>query len=213
MTAEMMKHFLEKDKWSCEEYEMQRCTTYDTIWGVSQRYDDSMDSWARTVNALKELSDKTKKELERKDDIMIYHVKFDGSDKLYAYYSKVPLQIGAIYSIEADGTTTYKNNITVIKVNHEKPYGVSPRTITKATMITGTKRPDDKINRVIFNKEKKTTVVMWYDGQKTIIKQQEGDVWDEEKALALCYMKRVLGNRGSFNETLKKYCNPPTKEV
>lgn len=213
MTTEIMKHFLEKDKWPRDEYEMLTRPTSGTIWGVSHRYNDAIDSCARTVNTLEELSDKTKKELERKDDIMIYHVKFDGSDKLYAYYSKVPLQVGAIYSIEADGITTYKNNVTVIKANYEKPYGVSLRTITKATIVTGTKRPDDRIKQVIFNKEKRTTVVLWYDGQKTIIKQQDGDVWDEEKALALCYMKRVLGNRGSFNETLKKYCNLPVKEV
>ena len=43
-------------------------------------------------------------------------------------------------------------------------------------------------------------------GKKTIVKCQNGETWDPEKALALCYMKRVLGNRGSFNETLKKYC-------
>jgi hypothetical protein len=149
-------------------------------------------------------------EVKRKENRMVYYVKFDGTDKLYAYYcaKNLHLQIGSKYTITADGVTEYKNPITVIKTSEIAPTNVGNiRTITSATMIGGAPRPDDRIKQVIFNKEKLTTVVLWADGQKTIIKCQEGDVFDEEKALALCYMKRVLGNRGSFNETLRKYCH------
>lgn len=149
-------------------------------------------------------------EVKRKENRMVYYVKFDGTEKLYVYYcaKNVHLQIGSKYTITADGVTEYKNPITVVKTNEIAPTNVGNiRTITSATMIGGAPRPDDRIKQVIFNKEKLTTVVLWADGQKTIIKCQEGDVFDEEKALALCYMKRVLGNRGSFNETLRKYCH------
>ena len=119
---------------------------------------------------------------------MIYHVKFDGTDKLYAYYCEphIELKIGSSYMIEADRVTNYKNPITVMRIDNNVPKNVNVRTITQARPLNGTKRPDDKIKQVIFNKEKRTTVVLWCDGQKTIIKCQDGDVWDEEKALALC---------------------------
>ena len=203
---EFMNIYHDRDKWEKSERE-DRC---ERLWrdvGYSAR--DAADSFSYTIDAIAKLSEQCKKDLERKEDRMIYHVRFEGTDKLYAYYCApdVKLQVGSSYMIEADHSTTYKNAITVVKIDNNKPTGVHIRTITHARLINGTKRPDDKIKQVIFNKEKRTTVVLWFDGQKTIIKQQDGDVWDEEKALALCYMKRVLGNRGSFNETLKRYCN------
>lgn len=149
----------------------------------------------------------TSKPKERIVNMKVYHVKFDGTEKLYAYYSKVPLVVGAKYSIVADETTEYKNNITVVKIDNAIPINVKVRTITSAKQVQGAPRPNDRIKRVVFNEEKLTTVVIWWDGQKTIVKCQEGDVFDKEKALAMCYMKRVLGNRGSFNEVLKKYCH------
>lgn len=144
-----------------------------------------------------------------------YTVIFTGSPyKEYLYKSKTVLPIGAICKITADEITTYKNSV---KINREVSpneahhliarTGMNIRTITECKVVRGEDRPSDRIEKVVFNKEKGTTVVMWDDNKKTIIKLQEGDVWDPEKALALCYMKRILGNRGSFNETLKKYCS------
>ena len=205
MTSEnFIKAYLERDKWPCDRYEENfRYTGWSAETAAR-----SMTGLAEALEKVK-YEDKNRNSNERKDNRMIYHVKFEGSDKLYAYYCgpNVNLQVGCSYMIEADRSTTYKNPVTVIKIDNNKPSGVNIRVITHARLINGTKRPDDKIKRVVFNKEKRTTVVLWFDGQKTIVKQQDGDVWDEEKALAMCYMKRVLGNRGSFNETLKKYCN------
>ena len=139
---------------------------------------------------------------------MIYYVKFDGTDKLYAFFCKknIDFKVGHRYKITADQITTYNNPVTVIRTSNEAPNGVKLRTITYAQCLDVSHRPDDRIEKVIFNREKNTTVVLWKDGQKTKVKCQDGDTFDEEKALALCYMKRVLGNRGSFNETLKKFC-------
>lgn len=50
------------------------------------------------------------------------------------------------------------------------------------------------------------TIVFWADGSKTVVKCQEGDAFDPEKGLALCFMKKVLGNKsGTFNKVLKTY--------
>ena len=206
--------------------------TYNGCANRSRRYNEEQfyGKWADILNDMADSAKKAgasvekvskgitsiaiKEEKERDIDMKVYYVKFEGTDKLYAYYCAphIELKIGSSYMIEADRSTTYKNAITVVKIDNNEPAGVHIRTITHARLLTGAKRPDDKIKRVIFNKGKRTTVVLWYDGQKTIVKQQDGDVWDEEKALALCYMKRILGNRGSFNETLKKYCNKTPAE-
>lgn len=50
------------------------------------------------------------------------------------------------------------------------------------------------------------TIVYWDDGTKTVVKCGEDDTYDKEKGLALCYMKKYYGNKGNFNEVLKKWC-------
>lgn len=137
-------------------------------------------------------------------------VKFLNYNKAYAYYTNVDLTVGAIYDIVADGRTKYSNYVKVVGYHYKDDYlpGVSIenlRTITSAKLISGVARPDDRIEKFIFDEEKGVTVALWKDGTKTIIRCQEGDTFDKEKAIALCYMKKVLGNRGSFNETLKKW--------
>lgn len=144
-----------------------------------------------------------------------YGVVFEGTPyKEYLYKAEKELPIGAICKIVADNTTDYKNPVKIkrqISVEEAADLiartGMTVRTITNYSIIRGAARPNDRIKNVYFNKEKRTTCVVWDDGKKTIVKCAPEDTWDEEKALALCYMKRVLGNRGSFNETLKRFCN------
>lgn len=64
------------------------------------------------------------------------------------------------------------------------------------------------IRQVIFNDP--ATIVIWADGTKTVVKCQDGDVYSEEVGLAMCFMKKALGNKGNFNEVFKKYI--PEKE-
>lgn len=60
------------------------------------------------------------------------------------------------------------------------------------------------IDRVIFNAP--ATIVIWLDGTKTIVKCQEGDTFDEQTGLALCFMKKALGNSSrKFNDILHAY--------
>lgn len=58
------------------------------------------------------------------------------------------------------------------------------------------------IEKVIFHEP--ATIVYWIDGTKTVVKCGPDDTFDPEKGLALCYMKKVLGNTGSYNKILKK---------
>ena len=68
-------------------------------------------------------------------------------------------------------------------------------------------RDDEKVDfdikRVIFKEP--ATIVLWKDGTKTVVKCGKDDVYDEEKGLALCFMKKALNNKGNYNNTFKKY--------
>lgn len=61
------------------------------------------------------------------------------------------------------------------------------------------------IAKVIHNDP--ATIVCWKDGTKTIVKCQDDDVYSKESGLALCIAKKVLGNKGNFNNVFKKWCD------
>ena len=48
------------------------------------------------------------------------------------------------------------------------------------------------------------TIVKWDDGTKTVVKCQNGDVYDAEKGIALCFMKKMFDNKSSYNEVIKE---------
>ena len=79
------------------------------------------------------------------------------------------------------------------------------RTITGAKLLSAPKRPESKIENVIFNEEKQVTVVFWKDGTKTIVKCQPGDTFSKETGIAMAFMKRCYGNRSCYNEDLKRF--------
>lgn len=136
----------------------------------------------------------------------IVGVKFGGSSRVYEYKTNLGLIVGGTYNIVADGETTYSTPVTVVSYKRTASCTCPIRTITAATCVNAPARPDSNIQNVIFNEEKRTTLVIWKDGVKTLVKCDPRDTWNKEAALALCYMKRAHQNRGCFNETLKRFC-------
>lgn len=60
------------------------------------------------------------------------------------------------------------------------------------------------IENVIFNNP--ATIVFWSDGTKTVVKRQKGDKkFDPEKGLAMAICKKIMGNKGNFNEEFKRW--------
>jgi len=60
-----------------------------------------------------------------------------------------------------------------------------------------------EIEKVIFNPP--ATIVFWKSGEKTVVKCNDPDKYDKAKGVALCYMKKALGNKsGPFNNMLRK---------
>lgn len=66
---------------------------------------------------------------------------------------------------------------------------------------------DISIKNVIFNDP--ATIIFWNDGTKTVVKA-ENEKFDPEKGLAMAISKKVLGNKGNYYETFKKWL--PEKE-
>ena len=62
------------------------------------------------------------------------------------------------------------------------------------------------IKKVIFNPP--ATIVLWADGTKTVVKAQGKDNFNPEVGMAMCFMKRAYGNKGRYNNDLKKYTEP-----
>lgn len=62
------------------------------------------------------------------------------------------------------------------------------------------------ITNVIFNDP--ATIVFWSDNTKTVVKCQEGDEFDPEKGLTMAIAKKAYGNKGSYCNVIKKWCEP-----
>lgn len=61
------------------------------------------------------------------------------------------------------------------------------------------------IKRVIFNEH--YTIVIWANGEKTIVKAQDGEPYDKEKGLAMCFAKYFLGNTCRYFDFFKEVCD------
>ena len=59
------------------------------------------------------------------------------------------------------------------------------------------------IKKVIFNSP--ATIVFWNDGTKTVVKCSKDDEYNPTAGLALCYMKKQLGNDNSYHKLLNKF--------
>lgn len=61
-------------------------------------------------------------------------------------------------------------------------------------------RPHPK--KVIFSGP--ATTILWKDGTKTTVKCQGDDVFNAETGIALCYLKKMLGNKVNYNNIFRE---------
>ena len=66
-----------------------------------------------------------------------------------------------------------------------------------------------KIKDVIFKDP--DTIVFWSDGTKTVVKAKY-EPFDKEKGLAMAFMKKHLGNKGKYFDTVKKFTKEKQNE-
>lgn len=60
-----------------------------------------------------------------------------------------------------------------------------------------------EIEKVIFNDP--ATIVIWKDGTKTVVKCQEGDVYDKKIGFLLAIAKKYFGNTGKYDNVIKEW--------
>lgn len=135
---------------------------------------------------------------------MIVGVIFGKGGKIYHYNTKLKMGMGGVYDIVSSGTNGsrgYDSYVTVITLES----GTDPmlRTITEARLIKAPRRPEKPYKQVVVNKSKRTICVVWKDGTSTVMKCHPEDEWDEEKGIAMCFMKKMFDNRGCYYDTFK----------
>lgn len=137
------------------------------------------------------------KELKEKENM------FDKFNYLEASYQGRPLVIDS-WEV-TDSCSPYETPTFGIKA-HLSRGSVSYNEYAKVKKAE-TKMPT--IKKVHFNPP--VTVVLWDDNTKTIVRC-ENEEFDAEKGLAMAITKKVLGNKGNYFETVKKWVKPYEKE-
>lgn len=71
------------------------------------------------------------------------------------------------------------------------------------------------IKRVIINEP--ATIIIWFDGSKTVVKCGKNETFDPEKGIAMAILKKVFGNSTKLNKFMNKwtaqyYKNAPAPE-
>lgn len=84
-----------------------------------------------------------------------------------------------------------KANVEMIKRKRLPPYPIESTPLVSCG-----------IKNVIFHEP--ATIVYWEDGTKTVVICQEGDIYDEEKGLAMAISKKALGNNHAAGGRFKK---------
>lgn len=143
---------------------------------------------------------------------VVFKNKSGYSEKRYEYFisPKLDAKVGEEYCITVDNHCDYDGAVVRLvsldRVKSGSPIGrKATRTITKLTPVNVTPRKKISIDKVVFNKEKGVTVVKWRSGAITKLHCAEGDEWDEEKALALCVLKHICGDKSYYNDYLREW--------
>lgn len=92
------------------------------------------------------------------------------------------------------GTRYYRKESQIIGVDLTAEYHSTSNLYRRAlNSYYGIKISDLMgIKKVIFNAP--ATIVLWNDGTKTVVKCSENDIFDPEKGLAFCFLKKLLGS-------------------
>lgn len=114
-----------------------------------------------------------------------------------------------IFDIEVTISTKELNTITLRKRKKDEGRNEMPverKSTSSCVYYASTKAKSisvPAIKKVIFNDP--ATIVFWRDGSKTVVKCQDGDIYDPEKGLAMAISKKALGNKGNYCNEFKKW--------
>ena len=136
-------------------------------------------------------------------NISILDINYVEQEKIYKIFN---IEV-TISTKELNTITLRKKDINLRKKNegrNEMPVerkSTSSCVYYAATTAKSVSAPS--IKKVIFNYP--ATIVLWSDGSKTVVKCQDGDIYDHEKGLAMAISKKALGNKGNYCNEFKKW--------
>lgn len=120
----------------------------------------------------------------------------------FAEYAICPEPINAVHTL-LTLDITWKDAVAV----DSNMCRFAPREIVDVLKELPSLNNSTAIKEVIFHDP--ATVVYWEDGTKTVVKCQDEE-FDKEKGLLAAIAKKVYGNKGNFNNIIKKYCETVT---
>lgn len=129
---------------------------------------------------------------------------FNNISLVYTNYSVEPIY--KIFGIEVTISKNKRNTIFLIKKKerrNEMPFGELYYFDYSSIIFKEPNRFIPSIKKVIFNDP--ATIVFWEDGSKTVVKCQDGDIYDPEKGLAMAISKKALGNQGNYCNEFKEW--------
>lgn len=155
---------------------------------------------------------------------MIWPREFPGLTIEYGKDNYIPFSIYAIVKyggfcikrvfdvddmIDSDSTLEYiRNTMEGIRdeviEKGERDGRMATRAIWSTILAQSNKNVMPKPKKIISNDP--ATIILWADNTKTIVKKNSKDKkFDPEKGIALCYMKKALGNKGNYNNVFKDW--------
>jgi hypothetical protein len=141
-----------------------------------------------------------------------YEKPFETHGQTYYYKTNLEFEKNVAYDIVSNGYR-YGNPVIVVEVSKKAPDPSRDyKEITEMKPVSYVERglPDwIKPRDVYFNPEKGgVTCIMWKDGEKTVVRCSEHDVFDFEKGFAMAVLTRLYG-KGKLNKLIKEFINEP----
>lgn len=146
-----------------------------------------------SVDYMAEEIDRRVRQIERERETKMYGFNFNDLEK---ELKELGIELSTIRSssgeagFEIEGyfiPLVYKVNKACKKVTKTPVRPVEPKPVPKKVIFSGP-----------------ATTILWKDGTKTTVKCQGDDVFDKEKGIGLCYLKKMLGNKGNYNNIFRE---------
>lgn len=136
---------------------------------------------------------------------------FEAKGQVYYYKTKLSIEPRAAFIIESNGYT-YDNPVIVVSISGKAPDPSRDyKEITKMKPVAYIPRELPAWitpRHVSFSPDKsQITCIVWEDGEKTIVKCGENDIFDFEKGFAMAVITRLYG-KSETKKLVKKFITP-----
>ena len=136
---------------------------------------------------------------------------FEAKGQVYYYKTNLAIEPRAAFVIESNGYT-YDNPVIVVSISGKAPDPSRDyKEITKMRPIAYVPREIPnwiKPRHVSFSPDKsQITCIVWENGEKTIVKCGENDIFDFEKGFAMAVITRLYG-KSETKKLVKKFITP-----